>query len=619
MSFIAKNKFIINRINSNSKTKINQNEKRNSLSNSFRRQSKLLENNKLNTDGDSKGFLNKVNITTNISNKNIFPNKFRFGIYSRRIKEEEKNFSNRKKVIENNKTSFFNSKFKPNRINIRLSTTDSFQGRPNIKRYSHQVLTSTKEDKLEKELVNEYKMRNFRKLKSINLKNNAILAKQSSKTLNKRVLFLKLKDLLEEIEKEKNDRNANKKKPKKLKDISFLFLERTVKPKIPNLKNRSQLNKYLINDFKENESYQEYINRSLKYKKINENYEMAQMLKKEANENLKAKEETPTEDEDENNKEKEIEDIKNNKEKEIEDIKNNQNISSSNIKKRDSLSLFGSINRKKRITFLLTPDFQKKNTAILSSQTSEEKPISILKDYKRRISEVKSVNSFSTHFFNNKEDKDKEKEKNNSNENIFLEDEFLTQRPKKNFKKKKTEIFSSEKAILMQTKSILHMKHKKHSHVHKKRKVMFDKFTLSNNLYNEQKRYFDDYLMNKRIKRSKNFSEQMSNLAKEKDLFKINDSEGGNLPKLKEGSLIYEMKLKNLFKNSFNPMTNFKEGDEDLDLDNLKKIKNSVMEMEIEMFTSLKDEVNPKYIRSKFNKMTVGKYHSTRGVYFGSK
>ena len=149
--------------------------------------------------------------------------------------------------------------------------------------------------------------------------------------------------------------------------------------------------------------------------------------------------------------------------------------------------------------------------------------------------------------------------------------------------------------------------------------MIFDKFTISNNIYNEQKKYFDEYLMNKRIKRSKNFSEQMSNLAKEKDLFKNNIDETGSLPKLKEGSLIYEMKLKNLFKNSFNPMTNFKEGDEDLDLDNLKKIKNLVMEMEVEMFTSLKDEINPKYIKNKFNKTTVGKYHSTRGVYFGSK
>ena len=39
---------------------------------------------------------------------------------------------------------------------------------------------------------------------------------------------------------------------------------------------------------------------------------------------------------------------------------------------------------------------------------------------------------------------------------------------------------------------------------------------------------------------------------------------------MKEDSLIYEMKFKNLFKVSFNPMAKLKEGDDDLDLDILK-------------------------------------------------
>ena len=120
-------------------------------------------------------------------------------------------------------------------------------------------------------------------------------------------------------------------------------------------------------------------------------------------------------------------------------------------------------------------------------------------------------------------------------------------------------------------------------------------------MYNEQKKYFNQYLMNKRISRSKNFSQQMSNLAREREkeleLCNSNNDEVGRLPKLKEESLLYEMKIKNLFKNSFNPMVNYREGDDDLDLDNLKKIKDSVKETEIKMFTSLKNEINPKYIR----------------------
>lgn len=76
-----------------------------------------------------------------------------------------------------------------------------------------------------------------------------------------------------------------RKKENKKKDISYLFLVRTVKPIIPNLKNRLQLNKYLINDFKENDSYQEYIKRSLKYRNINEQYEMTRSLQKLTNQN----------------------------------------------------------------------------------------------------------------------------------------------------------------------------------------------------------------------------------------------------------------------------------------------------------------------------------------------
>ena len=197
---------------------------------------------------------------------------------------------------------------------------------------------------------------------------------------------------------------------------------------------------------------------------------------------------------------------------------------------------------------------------------------------------------------------------------------MLTDRPKKNknMKKQNTNNFS-EKAMLIKTRINLTNYIKQKQKVPKKKLIIFDKFNMSNNLYNEQKNYFNEYLMNNRVNRSKNFSLQMSNLAKEKDIYNINLEETGHLPRLKEGSLIYEMKFKNLFKNSFNPMAKFKEGDDDLDLDNLKKIKASILETEIEMFSSLKNEINPKYIKSKFNKTTIGKYHSTRGVYFGSK
>ena len=75
------------------------------------------------------------------------------------------------------------------------------------------------------------------------------------------------------------------------------------------------------------------------------------------------------------------------------------------------------------------------------------------------------------------------------------------------------------------------------------------------------------------------------------------------------------MQLKDLFTNSFNTMRLFNEGDQDLDLDNLNKIKHLIKDYEIEMTRILKNSDNPNCIKKRFNKSTVGKYHSSRGIY----
>ena len=449
-------------------------------------------------------------------------------------------------------------------------------------------------------------LKEFKRLKTI----DPVVHLNNTKPMNKKFLFAKLKEILEEIEKENLYANNNDKKnktKKKLKDMSYLFLERSVKPVIPVIKNRAQLNKYLINDFKENESYQDYIKRSLKYKRINENYEIAQIIKKEANQIISLNQLPPP-----------ITEYRTEKEKDH------------NSKNKSILN--NSFKYQKRRTFnVLTPQFGgkllKRNSILgdkninevnsyksMKTKTTKHFSTTLINNYQSRLSDIKKKKS-NKYILLLKKD---EKQKDSKDTDSFLENDFLSERPKKKFFKKNTENFSSEKALLKAKNSLI-SRMKKHPFRHKKQILYYDKYTLSNDMYNEQKKYFEDYLMNKRIIRSKNFSEQMSNLAKEKELYVINVEENGRLPKLKEGSLIYQMKLKSLFKNSFNPMTNFKEGDDDLDLDNLKKIKNSVMETEIEMFSSLKNEINPKYIKSSFNKTTIGKYHSTRGVYFGSK
>ena len=608
MSFCGKNKFF-NRFVINSEGNINSN-KDNFYSMKKGIISMAIENEKLNQQLINKNIIKnspKRIITRNVTiddNKSNKINQYKMRIYSKKAKEEEKNYSINKKLIDINTSFFFNKKLRQSKIKINLNSTENFFKRSDNKVYTQKKIIPLNKNKTENEHLNKSKKKIFKRLNSLIPRKNYIQQKNTEKKIHKKYLFSRLKDLLDELEKEKESKESKNKSPKKLKDMSYLFLERSVKPQIPNLKNRIQLNKYIINDFKENESYQDYIKRSLKYRKINENYEEALMLQKETNKFFTLSEFNSPESDNENEK-------------------------NSNKLKRKSLLNNTILPRRKSNINILTPNMiqgilvlkNKKSEKNLKKKTSNKNLSSfatpIIRDYKDKLYQNKrnSINRYYNVHFNLEE-----KPKSNNNDS-FLQDQFVEENPKKYFRKKKTEIFSSEKAMLIKARSVFPLRNKKHTHIPKKRKrkMIFDKFAISNNIYNEQKKYFDDYLMNKRITRSKNFSEQMSNLAKEKDLYRNNGDDTGSLPKLKEGSLIYEMKIKNLFKNSFNPMANFKEGDEDLDLDNLKKIKNSVMEMEIEMFTSLKDEINPKYIRNKFNKTTVGKYHSTRGVYFGSK
>ena len=529
--------------------------------------------------------------------------------YKNNTKEEEKNNTNSNNIstINTNKSTFTTTQKKPYIVNKKLNilNKDNFFIRTNKKTFTIKKVNSYNNNKLDKE-----KDLNLKKIKRLNTLNQVVHMNDTPKPLNKKILFGKLKEILEEIENENicaNNKNKKNKPKKKLKDVSYLFLERSVKPIIPYIKNRAQLNKYLINDFKENESYQDYIKRSLKYKRINENYEIAQMMKKETNQFFSLNQ-IPSP---------------------VTEYRTEKENSSRNKSLVNSLN--NSFKYKKKRTFnIMTPQFggkALKRKSILSDKNitdvNSRKNINnktkyfsttLISNYHNKLSNIKKKKSKKYILLFNKEEKQKDSNDNDS----YLDNDFISERPKKNFFKRNTETFSSEKALIKAKNSFIH-KHKKQPLRHKKQLLLYDKYTLSNDMYNEQKKYFEDYLMNKRIIRSKNFAEQMSNLAKEKELYVVNVEENGHLPKLKEGSLIYQMKLKSLFKNSFNPMTNFKEGDDDLDLDNLKKIKHSVMETEIEMFTSLKNEINPKYIKSSFNKTTIGKYHSTRGVYFGSK
>ena len=117
--------------------------------------------------------------------------------------------------------------------------------------------------------------------------------------------------------------------------------------------------------------------------------------------------------------------------------------------------------------------------------------------------------------------------------------------------------------------------------------------------------------------RGKNFSKQIAILNKEKEKFIKNENEieGKGYAKLNLGKLIYQMQLKDIFANSFNSMRIINEGDQDLDLDNLNKIKQLIKDYEIEMARVMRNSDNPNCIKKRFNKTTVGKFHSSRGIY----
>ena len=621
MSFINKDKkYKINDL----KIGLSNKEKRNKINKN------LILNCLYNEDSISKSITESEN---NFSNKQSKKNKRNISINNRynsntkkryytenSKEEEEKNIGRVYGNIE--KVTFFKKSY-PNKVRFDLKS--NIFDNNTFSRLNKKPLTTKRknsssfesEENLNNEILyikdyNEknYKIKTDRKNYSkydINYPND------HSKTINKKLLISKLKDLIHEIEDEKKNINGIRKN--KIKDISHLLIGRTLKEKIPNIKNRMELNKYLINDFKENDSNIEYIKRSLKYQKISDNYEQSKSRQKTSNQNFFYNGLVPT------NKDIEIK------------INNNNNNSYNKTKKKTRTnymspkSMYSTyLSKMKKIS---PKKFNEDNNNPSNNKENEySKRGSISKHYfssnfimqyknnlfdlSKKISSNKNLN-----LYYNTEEKEKEKPKKN---NSYLKEQFTLEKPQRNSQKKITDIYSGTTFVRKGKTSLTNKQKRK---IHKKRLVLYDKLILSNNMYNEQKKYFNQYLMNKRISRSKNFSQQMSNLAREREkeleLCNSNNDEVGRLPKLKEESLLYEMKIKNLFKNSFNPMVNYREGDDDLDLDNLKKIKDSVKETEIKMFTSLKNEINPKYIKKKFNKTTIGKYHSTRGVYFGTK
>ena len=109
-------------------------------------------------------------------------------------------------------------------------------------------------------------------------------------TKQNKILFFKIKKLIAEFEKEKNEKERQQrinkknninlktkkgKSPNNYSKIGPTSQKISLFPKqkvysVPKIKSQMQFNRYLINDFKENDTELDYIKRSLKYQKINE-------------------------------------------------------------------------------------------------------------------------------------------------------------------------------------------------------------------------------------------------------------------------------------------------------------------------------------------------------------
>ena len=161
MSFCGKNKFF-NRFVINSEGNINSN-KDNFYSMKKGIISMAIENEKLNQQLINKNIIKnspKRIITRNVTiddNKSNKINQYKMRIYSKKAKEEEKNYSINKKLIDINTSFFFNKKLRQSKIKINLNSTENFFKRSDNKVYTQKKIIPLNKNKTENEHLNKSK------------------------------------------------------------------------------------------------------------------------------------------------------------------------------------------------------------------------------------------------------------------------------------------------------------------------------------------------------------------------------------------------------------------------------------------------------------------------------
>ena len=447
---------------------------------------------------------------------------------------------------------------------------------------------------------------------------------------NNKNLFLKIKKLITEFETEKNEKEKlnhfkskkNKTKNKKKIDIkkknkligpnpksSAIFIPtKKVFFSVPKIKTQMQFNRYLINDFKENDSEMDYIKRSLKYQKINEDFDELVFLKQIKEVAKNGIRESVMEDNQKN--EMDYYDTPDS------DSRNNNPLKPRLTKEISEFNINNSLKKN---------NYYNSNMRRLYTEKIKEIPKNLGKNDSKRDSKKEII-------FNNVTIN-----QNNNNNNINYtsrtkvsekEISFIEEKEKEKEKESNNNIKDNKSQGV---KFLIEKSRNKNNEMRSKKKkitLSIDKFNFSNKIYNHQKNEYNRYMRKKIYMRGKNFSKQIALINKEKEKLGIvdteeeEDEEGANterpLPKLMIPNLLFQIEYKDIFKNSFNALRVFEEGDQDLDLDDLNKIKKSIKDYEIEMIKVLKKNNNLNYIKKRFNKTTVGKFQSTKGIYFGS-
>ena len=348
--------------------------------------------------------------------------------------------------------------------------------------------------------------------------------------------------------KNKNKKSKNKKQLKQLNTL--LVPQKKVYYNMPKVKNQMQLNRYLINDFKEVDSEQAYIVRSLKYKKMNEELDELVYL----------------------NQIKEAEKI-GVSENIMKDYQNNNEFFENEIKFGSCDNERGGSAHRNHLLKLKTEDKKKdKRHTIFNGHNYD---LFLRRLYTENINSPTMKNNFNKDHDNinniniktfeinpkNNNPSITTRTKNSENDNSILENndtnkinkttgiKFLINKINENNLNKidsKTIITDiNENKIIAKKEE----QNKNQNNIKKKKanrnSNTLDKYSISNKLYKNQKLEYKKYLKNKYIMRGKNFTKQIALLLSEKERFGIQENEidiNGH-PKLNRTKLLYQIQL----------------------------------------------------------------------------